>query len=434
MTAAGQPIGAGRGGLVARIAERTTGRDRVVDAAKSTALLLVVVGHSIAFHVTADGRAVNVLEVQPALVPLTWLFQVLPVFFAVGAVSSAASLGRHGSTAFLDLRMRRLLTPVVVYAGFWTFALLPLTLMGDAVVGVGQFLAQLLWFAGVYLIVVTAVPLTAPWAARPVPTLALWLAVIAGVDAARMAGAPEWLGWANLVLVWGWLHQLGYSLPALRMRGRQSPVLLAATAAGALAGAVALALAGPYSSSLVSYAGDPELSNLAPPSLVLLLYGVAQVLGLAVLWPAAAQLLARDAVWAPVALVGGRAMEIYLWHIPLVGLAAGAALALQMSPMPLSLPWWLLHGAVIAAVIPAAWLVAGAADLAGSRLQRIPRLFGVNPAVVGVVGGALVLNISVTGFATWSGAGALGLPSAALVNLLLLLLLWQTTGPPRPRH
>jgi len=160
-------LGRDRDAFVSRIAEQTTGRDRVVDAAKTTALLLVVVGHSIAFHITPDGRAVNVLEVQPAVVPLTWLFQVLPVFFAVGAVSSAASLARHGRRGFLLVRVRRLLTPVVVYAGFWTVVLVPLNRLGDTVVGVGQFLAQLLWFAGVYLIVVTAVPLTARGRSTP---------------------------------------------------------------------------------------------------------------------------------------------------------------------------------------------------------------------------------------------------------------------------
>ncbi len=411
--------------LTHRIVARTAGRDRVIDAAKAVSLLLVVVGHSLAWHVTAAGEPVNVLEVDQGVVPLTWLFQVLPLFFAVGAMSNRASLQRHGTRGFLRARTRRLLTPVVVYVLFFTAVLLPLAALSDELVGVGQFLAQLLWFAGVYLIVVTAVPLTSRWAVRPWPALLLWGAVVALIDAAHLAGAPEGIAWPNLILIWGWLHQLGYSLPALR--DKPAPLLLAG-AATALTAAVALAVAGPYSSSLVSYAGDPEISNLAPPSLVLLGVGAAQTLLLAALWPALRRGLAHDRAWAVVALIGGRSMGIYLWHIPLVGAAAGLAILGKVSPQPLSPAWWLLHLTVVAAVIPLAWLIAGVAAPAERRLDRIPRLLPLPAIVVGLLGGLVVLNVSVTGFATWYGAGALGLPSSALLNLLALLLLWQGVG------
>lgn len=414
--------------LVARVVAATAGRDRVMDAVKSTALLLVVVGHSLAWHVTGDSRAINVLEIEPWVAPLTWVFQVLPLFFAVGAVSNADSLARHGSRPFLITRSRRLLTPVVVYCVFWTAVLLPVAGLSEQVGGIGQFLAQLLWFAGVYLVVVAAAPLTARWQRRPVVTLLAWLAVVAAVEAARLAGAPEWIAWLNLILVWGWLHQLGYNLP--RLRTAPAPLLVAG-AAVLLAAAVGTALLGPYSSSLVSYSGDPELSNLAPPSIVLLGYGAAQVLLLAAVWPLLAHLLHRDAVWTPVALVGARAMGIYLWHIPLVGAAAGLALLIGLSPEPLSAAWWLLHGGTVAVVIPLAWLLAGVAAIGERRLDALPMLFPVPPAAVGLLGGLVVLNISVTGFATLSGPGALGIPSSAVLNLVALLVLWQAVGRPR---
>ena len=42
--------------------------------------------------------------------------------------------------------------------------------------------------------------------------------------------------------------------------------------------AVVLAVLGPYSSSLVTYAADPEPSTLSPPTLVVALYGLGLVL------------------------------------------------------------------------------------------------------------------------------------------------------------
>ena len=81
-------------GIRARVVAASVGRDRVLDAVKALALLVVIVGHSLAWHTPGDGTAINVLERAPWLIPLTWVFQVLPLFFAAGAVSNAASLAR----------------------------------------------------------------------------------------------------------------------------------------------------------------------------------------------------------------------------------------------------------------------------------------------------------------------------------------------------
>ncbi|MDQ1250178.1 MAG: Acyl transf 3 protein [Actinomycetota bacterium] len=413
-------------GLVARVVAATGNRDRVLDAVKALALLVVVAGHSLAWHVTPEGTAVNVLEVSRGLIVLTWGFQVLPLFFAAGAVSNAASLQRHGASAFWLHRTRSLTTPVLVYAGFWTLVGLPMTLVSDQAQPAGRFLSQLLWFAGVYLLVVAAAPLTVRWRGRPVLTLGVWLVVIVGVDLTRIGQGPSWLGWLNLLLVWGWLHQLGYCLPALR-RASRAAVGLAAVIL--LAAAVGLAMVGPYSSSLVTVGGDAELSNLAPPSTVLAVYGAAQVMALAALWPTLGRWLSDDRRWAVVALVGARGMGIYLWHIPLVGVAAAVALAVGWAVAPLSGWWWLVHVSVVLVVIPLAWVVAGVAGRVEERIGGFGRIGPLPPVVAALGAGAVVLNISVTGFATWTGSGMLGLPSSALVNVLLLALVWQAAAP-----
>ena len=196
------------------------GRDRVLDLTKSFALLVVVVAHALAWDVST-GTPASILDLRPELAWVTWLLQVLPLFFAAGAVSNLASWSRtRDARRFWRRRVSRLSTPAVLYALVWASVLLPLALLVEPVEMVGRYLAQLLWFLGVYGAAVVAVPLTARWASRPVVTLAVWLGVIVAVDLVRWQVAPL-LGWFNMLLVWAWLHQLGYSLPALRARAHR---------------------------------------------------------------------------------------------------------------------------------------------------------------------------------------------------------------------
>ena len=65
-----------KAGIGERVLAASRTRDRVLDAVKAVALLLVIVGHSLAWHVRPDGTAVNVVEDVPYLTALTWLFQV----------------------------------------------------------------------------------------------------------------------------------------------------------------------------------------------------------------------------------------------------------------------------------------------------------------------------------------------------------------------
>ncbi len=401
-----------------RVLAASGDRDRVLDTVKAVALLLVIVGHSLAWHTPGDGTAINVLEVAPWLIPLTWVFQVLPLFFAAGAVSNAASLARHDRRAYLSSRGRRLLAPVLVYATLWTAVLIPFA-GSSTVAGAGRFLAQLLWFAGVYLLVAAAAVFTIKWANRPWLTLVAWFLLIVAVDTVRTTPWAAW-GWVNMLLVWGWLHQVGYHLPAARGRRWAAPV-----GAALIAVSVAVAFAGPYSHSLISVAGLPGLSNLAPPSTVLAIYGAGQILLIAGLWPWLQRLLANDRLWVAIALIGARGMGMYLWHIPLVGLAAGTAIATGWQAAPLSAPWWLVHAGVVVLVVPTAWALAGLAHGPERLLARL-RLPGGWPGVACAAGGLAVLNMAATGFATRWGPGAVGLPSAALLNLAVVWVAFLT--------
>ncbi len=401
------------------------GRDRVLDLTKSCALLVVVVAHALAWDVST-GTPASILDLRPELSWVTWLLQVLPLFFAAGAVSNLASWRRRPDAAwFWRRRVSRLATPAVLYALVWAAVLLPLALLFTPVEMVGRYLAQLLWFLGVYTAAVIAVPWTARWATRPVLTLGLWLGVIIAVDLVRWRLAPT-VGWFNMLLVWAWLHQLGFSLKALRARPAAS---LVAGGGAALALAVLVAVVGPYSTSMVSTAADPGLSNLSPPTVVLALYGLAQVLLLAALWPALRRLMAWRPAWLAVAVFGSRAVEVYLWHIPLVAVVIGVAWITGLGPAPLSAAWWALHVTVAALVVPLAWWVAGPTGRASRRLvawagrgQHVPRRSGTLAASLVVA--TSIVALSQTGLATWWGDGLLRLPMSTVVLVVALVGGW----------
>jgi hypothetical protein len=398
------------------------GRDRVLDLTKSFALAVVVAAHAVAWDIST-GTPMSVLDLRPELRWVTWVLQILPLFFAAGAVSNLASWWRTpDAETFWRRRIARLATPAVLYAAVWTTLLLPFALRFEAVEAVGRYLSQLLWFLGTYAAVVIAVPLTARWARSPLPTLTLWLGVLVLVDLARWSVDPS-LGWLNMLLVWGWLHQLGYSLPALR---RARPAALVAGGVAALTLAVTVAVAGPYSTSMVSVAGDTGLSNLSPPSVVLALYGLAQVLVLAALWPVLERLISWRPAWLVVAGFGSRAIDVYLWHIPIVGSVIALAWLLGLDPAPLGPAWWGLHLAVVVTVLPLAWLVAGPVGRLSRRLSTHVAGPGrrAGALVSAVVVSGSVLAVSQTGFATWWGPGLVGVPMSSLPLVVLLVLGW----------
>jgi hypothetical protein len=302
--------------------------------------------------------------------------------------------------------------------------MLPAAAVVPAAEAAGRYLSFLLWFLGVYAAVVAAVPWTSRWVARPVVPLLAWLTVIALVDLVRWQVWPL-LGWANLLLVWGWVHQLGYSLPALR---QVPPRRLLGGAALAGSAALALAVLGPYSRSLVSFAGDPEMSNTSPPTLVLALYGLAEVLLLSAAWPWLERALAHDRLWMLVGAAGSRALGIYLWHFPVITLCVGVVLAVGVTAPPLSPVWWLVHVAVLALTLAGAWVLAGLAGRVDVRLRgtldALPRR-AVPVLPLSLLAALSILMICQTGFGTWWGAGLLGTPSASLATLgLLALAVW----------
>jgi surface polysaccharide O-acyltransferase-like enzyme len=370
-----------------------------MDAVKALALLLVVVGHSLAWTVTGSGSVINTLDAVPAVFPLTWVLQILPLFFLL-AGAGLTRLSGSGEARGCLARLTRLAAPALpLIAVTMVLAVAAQALAGsDAGNAAGVLPVQLVWFLGVYLVLVAVAPLlvrlSGPWA------VAAWLVVILGVDLLRIH-VNEAIGWANLILVWGLFAALGTRLDRLRTLPR---ALLAAGAIVFAASAIIAIVIGPYSPALISTDAVEGISNLAPPTIVLALVGLAQICILLLLWPLLQRVLDRDRLWVPVAIFASRAMEIYLWHMLVFTLAIAGMLALVLAPAALSPLWWLQHIAVAAVVLAVVWFAAPALarlakGVAGLLGRVAPRLH-LGPAwarILLVVSGVALLCVSESG-------------------------------------
>src|SRR3954452_7507907 len=116
----------------ATLAEATpTDRNRAVDFYRAAAMGLVAVGHWLGMVVVIDhGKLTggNLLDFCPGYAWLTWIGQVMPLFFFVGGFASATSLRsaeRKGvrPADWPPTRLRRMTTPAAALAGFWLLAL-----------------------------------------------------------------------------------------------------------------------------------------------------------------------------------------------------------------------------------------------------------------------------------------------------------------------
>jgi hypothetical protein len=468
MGTSAHPVGRRRGdagamGYSATIDAATpASRDRYVDLLRVTSLGVVILGHWLMAVVLVgpDGvTATNVLAVVPSLQPLTWLLQVMPVFFLVGGFSHAVALAsprrRAGSYAdFVRSRAGRLLRPTAVFVVVWLLLALLLDATGQdegVLRAATRTVAQPLWFVGVYLGVVALAPAMAALHRRlgdrawAVPVLLG--AAVAGVDALRFAAGVPHVGYLNVALVWLAVHQAGvlYADGTLARGGRG---LAYALAGGGLAGVYALTALGPYPVSMVGLPGE-SVSNMSPPTLAMLAHAtwltglVLLVRGPVTRW------LRRPRPWAAVVAANGLAMTAFLWHLTAMFAAIAATVAAGIAlPDAGSAGWWLLRPLWVTALA----LLTAALVAAFRRADR-PRPARRRPAVrarhrratAAAAGAALcvagVLGFSAVGFGgmlTGRSATVAVIPITPLAATALLsagaLLLAASRWPEAGRH
>jgi fucose 4-O-acetylase-like acetyltransferase len=326
--------------------------NRHVDLLRALAISAVVLGHWLAAIVTYDEGGLgggNALQVLPWTQPLTWLFQVMPVFFLVGGYANAASLTSHrrrggDATTWLLVRTGRLLRPTTAFVLALTAAALAARILGADPQLVGSFtwLASIpLWFITTYLAVVVLTPVMHALHHRAglvVPVVLLG-AVAAG-DLARLRLGWPYVGEANYLLGWLAIHQVGFSWQDGRLSAR--PGVALPLGVGGLAALVLLTGVGPYPVSMVAVPGAP-VQNTAPPTVALLALAAVQV-GLALLVSERSnRWLRRARVWTVVVAVNAVVLTVFLWHMTAVVLAAIALYPNGLLPQaPAGSAAWLL--------------------------------------------------------------------------------------------
>lgn len=416
------------GGPRAGMMDRMARRDHLIDAARVLAVATVVVYHVLFFEVGLDGGRLTVNRWEPGrpLLVLGWFVMILPVFFIAAGFGHAASAdGRaatlDGAVPRLVRRVERLAGPIVLFvtalaalatvAAWWPGAPPSLPYPGveglgwlDLAAAVSRDYADFLWFLVAYLAVVALADVMVRLQER-------WgVAVVLGLGAG--AALADQLGGvardANWALVWLACHQFGVGL----RRGwfTRWPWVTATTAA---AGVVVL----------VTVAGYPlsPIANYYPPSVAIVLLGLAQASVLALLRRAGV-LRAVGAAWERrLAVAGAHLVTVYLWQAACIIVAVLALAAAGRAVSGLAAV--LLHPvavfavtvAVIVTVVPwiarvERWLGRGTAPSGRWRVAGV---------VVLLTGTALVWRNGAVLHpeSIWSSAGVLLVWGSALLLL-----------------
>jgi surface polysaccharide O-acyltransferase-like enzyme len=400
-------------------AETPPDRDRAVDVARLAALVVVMFGHCALLLATIDTdglRIGNLLGELPAIAPITWIVQVMPLFFLAGG--AAGAYGWHAGSpwgTWLFTRAQRLCRPLFWYLAAWSVGLLVagVALGAESAAGLGRECVALLWFLGVYLIALAFVPaLTRLSTRRAVAVVVVsLLAAAAAFDMIRFAVGTPMSGVANFLIVWLIPVVIGVAY-ARRLIGSRTAL---AVAASAFAAQVVLAAIGPYDVSLV-VTGTERISNVSPPTLLLALHCTWVSCAFVAAAGAIRQWAGRPRVWYVVAVGNGGAMTLYLWHIPAIAVAAFSLHAIGLDAYDVDAPgfWGLLalRAAVFAVVMAATFRL-----LSPLEHRRLPwwdasvRATGARSTAAGVLvclaGVALVLlaKNGLTGFAGWATLG-----------------------------
>jgi fucose 4-O-acetylase-like acetyltransferase len=368
-------------------------RDPVMDFTRVLCVAVVVIGHLLmigAAVVPGRGLVVERTLLETDWIgPVSWIAQIMPLFFVVGGFAGIGAWRRlesSGGTApdYIRSRILRLARPSIVLFAALAVGVLVMHVTGVDPVAIriiGLGVSSPLWFLAAYAFAQTFLPGLAtlhdqaPW--RTLAALATGAVVC---DLLRFATGIEALGLLDMTFVWLFAQQLGFWIADGWFRAR-SRATVAAIGSGAYL--LLFALVG------VGYPGN-MLDNLYPPTFAIVALAVGQTCLLVLAYPGLERLATMRLVQVVVATVGSRLMTIYLWHLPVLGLVIGILL---LTPLPTptsgSAAWWLtrpLIFLVMAAVLTGISLLFG-------RLERPSPAPGYRPSdwSTGLAAGLMVL-------------------------------------------
>lgn len=404
-------------------------RNRYVDFLRAVSILFVVVGHwliATLYYVDGDLTPGQLLESRPQMHWVTWIFQVMPIFFIVGGYSNAVSLESArrksvGYATWLAARLHRLVAPLLIVLVAWAAFAVVLNVAdvpGETIRFVSSASLIPTWFLAIYIMIVILAPVAYQlW--RRFGFLSFWMfvALAALTDLAFFAADLEWLGWTNYFWVWLAVHQLGFAWRDERIGGA---VMLLINAAIAFIVLYLLIFQGPYPLAMVS-SPDEGASNTLPPKVTLLVLGLVQFGILLALEGPMRRALARVRLWAATVLINSMIMTVYLWHMTVM--AAVAALLYYTGGFGLGVEpgtpaWWYTRpiwiGVLLVILLPVAMLL--------SIFERRPRRADAPvPAAARQIAGAMMLcvGLAVLAMFGYGGSPIVGLDKGAFVLVIV---------------
>ena len=330
-------------------------RDRYVDFLRAFSISVVVLGHWLGAVVEWHAGQVtgaSALNLVPGLWIVTWALQIMPIFFFVGGFSNLVTyegLRRldEGVGTFLKGRAGRLLRPVGIFLLFWAIVgLLAVRLLelpeGSVKLASGVLLGPL-WFISVYIVLVAMSPLMLFLHHRFRVGVVITLGLLAiAVDVLRFVAEVPRIGWANFLIVWLLIHQLGFFY-ADGTFARLSRRFFWLLGLGGYLAMILLVQLETYPASMVGCCED-KISNMNPPTLAIMALGIGQV-GIAMLLrPAMTRWLAKPRLWKGVIVINSSIMTLFLWHISALVLTIAVLIQVGFPQAEFgSGQWWLLR-------------------------------------------------------------------------------------------
>ncbi|MCP2250445.1 acyltransferase family protein [Lentzea aerocolonigenes] len=331
-------------------------RDEYLDWLRATSLVVVVLWHW-AFTIlrwTPTGPVpTSPLGFWSGVWILTWLLQVLPMFFYVGGCVHSSSWARdrkQGVGHYVWRHVRHLLVPALLLVLTWVvLGAVSWAIFGLSWIrGVVLLVVSPLWFLGVYVVLIALVPVSS-WLHRRFDVLVpVWLGGIAMVvDVLRFRYDLPWIGWVNMLVVWWLAHQAGFFHHRLTRRTGWALFFCG------LFGLAGLVFSGLYPGSMVGVPGD-RLSNIGPPTFVIVALLVFQIGFAVVTRPLVERVLDGTVARRVVAVVSSIALPLFLFHSTGMALARvsgflllGGQISDDRAP---DLIWWLQRP--LAVVVP----------------------------------------------------------------------------------
>ena len=402
-------------------------RNRYVDFLRALSILVVITGHWLIAAPTISNGTIafeDLIALDPSIQWLTWMFQVMPIFFIVGGYSNAVSLesAKRKSQSYEDwlvTRLNRLITPLLALFVFWGCVALALNLggMDKAFIAMATKAALIpTWFLAIYILVVVLAPLTYRlWERFGFWSFLGFAGAATLVDACFFLADMTWLGWSNYLWVWLGVHQLGYAWRDGKLAVPSGLWLAAVLGGGAMA---ALILVGPYPIAMVG-SPDEGLSNTLPPKITLMLLGITQFSLLLLGEKPMRRVLDRVNLWAATVLINSMIMTVFLWHMSIMLLFVGLSYlagGFGLDVPPGGSAWWMLRPIWLLGLYTV--LLPLAIPLAVLERRSLPE-GAKTPSPIRLVAGALLACTGVALIALFGYGGApvqgLGVGSLAMI-------------------